>query len=86
MLCVAICGCLSLHTRLYATVAISASPEALYLSKGAMRWQAGNGQMPHLIYPQRPGTRPEIVEIHDDDGLMFGRLEKGDEYGVVHKD
>ena len=58
MLCIAEYSCFSLHARLYATVVVSASPEALQPSKEAMRWQVGNGQMPHLIYPQATGTRP----------------------------
>src|SRR5262249_5092159 len=51
-------SCLSLHARLHAIVVVSASLEARLPSKGAMRWQVGNGQMPHLIYPQATGTRP----------------------------
>src|SRR5260221_4853938 len=51
-------GCLSLHMRLYATVADSASPETLPPSKGAMRWHVGDRQMPYRIYPQATGTRP----------------------------
>src|SRR5262245_26655843 len=53
-------SCLSLHTRLHATVAVSASPEAQQPSQGTMRWQMGDGQMPHLIYPQATGTRPSL--------------------------
>src|SRR6266849_8286319 len=49
ILCVAEGGCLSLQARLHATAAVSASPEALQPSKGAMWWQGGDGQMPHLI-------------------------------------
>src|SRR5438270_9581064 len=51
-------SCLSLHARLHAMVAVSTSLEARLPSKGAMRWQVGNGQMPHLIYPQATETRP----------------------------
>src|SRR6516162_4574837 len=63
MLCVATCSCLSLHARLHTTVAISASPEARQLSKGAMRWHVGDGQMPHLIYPQATRTRPAAAPL-----------------------
>jgi hypothetical protein len=56
-------SCLSLHARLHAMVAVSTSLEARLPSKGAMRWQVGNGQMPHLIYPQATETRPAIKII-----------------------
>jgi hypothetical protein len=57
-LCVAEYSCLALHVRLHAMVAAAASPEARLPSKAAMRGQVGDGQMPHLIYPQPTGTRP----------------------------
>jgi hypothetical protein len=48
-------SCLSLHVRLYTTVAALASPKAWQLSKVAL-WQVGDGQMPLLIYPQATET------------------------------
>jgi hypothetical protein len=37
-----------LHARLYATAAASASPKARQLSKVALQWQVGDGQMPPI--------------------------------------
>ena len=50
MLGIAKGSCFSLHARLYATAVASAALKARQLSKVALRWQLGDGQMPPNLF------------------------------------
>jgi hypothetical protein len=57
-------GCFSLHARLYATAAASASPKARQLPKVALRWQVGDGQMsPDLFVGYRDTGNMAIYAV-----------------------